>query len=72
MLRWLGLTSRREPLVWYFHTINVRRIDCAQRLSRDLWVNRVDAALAVELLDEIKQLRTRCVLGKLAGTFLAK
>ena len=50
-----------EPQGVSHHAINVRRIHCAQRLSRDLWIDIAGAALAVEILDEIEQLRSRCV-----------
>lgn len=49
----------REPAKWRFHGISIRRIRCAQRLERDLGVNPAGAALALELLDELTQLRTR-------------
>ena len=48
-----------EPAHWRFHAISVRRIHCAQRLERDLGVNVAGAALALELLEELEQLRNR-------------
>lgn len=51
-----------EPSVWRFHAISIRRVRSAYRLNRDLGVNLAGAALAVELLEEIEQLRTRLQL----------
>lgn len=45
--------------VWYFHGTSVRRVRRAVHLQRDLGVNWAGAALALELLDELQQLRTR-------------
>ena len=44
---------------WQFSGQSLNRLRCAQRLKRDLGVNTAGAALAVELLDELQQLRTR-------------
>jgi chaperone modulatory protein CbpM len=49
----------REPGHWRFHSVCIRRVRCAYRLNRDLGVNLAGAALAVELLEEIDQLRAR-------------
>jgi hypothetical protein len=49
--------ATREP--WRFHVICIRRVRCAYRLNRDLGINLAGAALAVELLEEIEQLRAR-------------
>ncbi len=49
----------REPAKWRFRGASIYRIRCAQRLERDLGVNPAGAALALELLDELTQLRTR-------------
>ncbi len=49
----------REPGAWRFHTICIRRVRCAYRLNQDLGINLAGAALAVELLEEIEQLRAR-------------
>jgi chaperone modulatory protein CbpM len=51
--------SGREPTKWRFHGVSIRRVRCAQRLERDLGVNPAGAALALELLDELTELRTR-------------
>ena len=48
-----------QPAVWRFHGVSIRRIQRAQRLERDLGVNTAGAALALDLLDELEQLRIR-------------
>ncbi len=48
-----------EPDRWHFHAISIRRVRCAYRLNQDLGINLAGAALAVELLEEIEQLRAR-------------
>lgn len=49
----------RDPCRWRFRGISVRQIRCAQRLEQDLGVNPAGAALALDLLEEIKRLRER-------------
>ena len=49
----------RDPARWRFRAISVRRVRCAQRLEQDLGVNTAGVALALELLDELEQLRAR-------------
>lgn len=49
----------RTPSRWRFQGYSVKRVRCARRLERDLGVNTAGAALALELLDEIEQLRVR-------------
>lgn len=49
----------REPSRWRFHAISIRRVRRAQRLKRDLGVNTPGVALALELLEELEQLRAR-------------
>ena len=49
----------RDPVRWRFRGISVRRIRCAQRLERDLGVNVAGAALALDLLEELEDLRAR-------------
>lgn len=44
---------------WRFSRVDLRRIQTAQRLQRDLGVNLSGAALALELLDELVALRER-------------
>ena len=56
-----GIVEPLEPLAnntrWQFGNTSVVRIKTAMRLQRDLGVNLAGAALALELLDEIKTLR---------------
>ena len=42
---------------WQFHISSVRRVRTALRLQRDLGVNLPGAALALELLDRIEELK---------------
>jgi chaperone modulatory protein CbpM len=49
----------RTPESWRFRGINLRRIQCARRLQQDLGVNTAGVALALDLLDELDQLRAR-------------
>ena len=46
-----------EKSHWCFSGISVRRVQRAKRLQRDLGINLAGAALAIELLEEIEQLR---------------
>ena len=47
----------REPGSWRFVGVNVQRVHCANRLRRDLGVNMAGAALALDLIEELQQLR---------------
>jgi len=47
----------REPANWRFMGISVQRVRCARRLRRDLGVNMAGAALALDLLEELRLLR---------------
>lgn len=47
------------PEQWRFRGVCIRRIRCVLRLERDLGVNVAGAALALDLLDELEQLRRR-------------
>jgi chaperone modulatory protein CbpM len=49
----------REPAEWRFSGSSVRRVVIAERLSRDLRLNAAGAALVLDLLDEMTQLRQR-------------
>ena len=49
----------REPAEWRFSGQSVRRVVVAERLSRDLRLNAAGAALVLDLLDEVTQLRQR-------------
>jgi len=49
----------REPAGWRFRWTSVRRLRCALRLEHDLGVNLAGAALALDLLEELKRLRAQ-------------
>lgn len=49
----------KQPAAWRFRGICVRRIRSARRLQRDLGVNAAGAALALDLLEELEELRMR-------------
>ena len=51
---------------WYFSGISLQRIRTAKRLQQDLGVNLAGVALALELIEELQQLRTQ--LHKLPGS----
>lgn len=51
----------RDPAEWRFSGRSVRRVLVAERLSRDLRLNAAGAALVLDLLDEVKQLRQRLI-----------
>lgn len=48
--------QRAEPV---FTAVAVRRVRVVRRLQRDLGVNNAGAGLALDLLDELRDLRTR-------------
>lgn len=48
-----------RPEQWHFTGIEVRRTRRAVRLQRDLDLNLAGAALALDLIDEVEQLRRR-------------
>jgi chaperone modulatory protein CbpM len=52
-------TDGGQPEKWRFTGIEVRRARRALRLQRDLELNLPGTALALDLLDEIEQLRRR-------------
>ncbi|OQX17632.1 MAG: hypothetical protein BWK76_10110 [Desulfobulbaceae bacterium A2] len=56
-----GLVRPRgaEPGQWRFAGCELHRMQAALRLQRDLGVNLPGAALALDLLDEIAELRRR-------------
>ena len=49
----------RDASQWRFQCVSVKRVRCAQHLERDLGVNTAGAALALDLLEELEQLRER-------------
>lgn len=48
-----------NPGQWRFRAICVKRVQRAYRLERDLGVNMAGAALIIDLIEEIEQLKTR-------------
>lgn len=56
-----GILKPRGPSIaqWHFSGISLYRARTALRLQRDLEVNLAGAALAIDLLDEIRELRAR-------------
>ena len=56
-----GLLEPRggEPATWRFPGTTLRRIQITVRLQRDLQIDLAGVALAVDLLDEIHELRAR-------------
>lgn len=59
--------SRREGDTLYFRYECVKRTRVVNRLRSDLGVNVAGAALALELLEHIDQLKTKLRLAELAG-----
>jgi chaperone modulatory protein CbpM len=49
----------RDPRRWRFTGTQLRRASVALRLQRDLGINLAGVALALELLDELNELRAR-------------
>lgn len=47
----------KSPVEWRFAAIEIKRIQVSIRLQEDLRINLPGTALALELLDEIEQLR---------------
>ena len=52
-----GPLDRAQAGRWQFHISSVRRVRTVVRLQRDLGVNLPGAALALELLDRIEELK---------------
>jgi chaperone modulatory protein CbpM len=48
-----------DQLQWRFHAEDLVRARCALRLEQDLGVNPAGAALAVDLIEELRQARRR-------------
>jgi chaperone modulatory protein CbpM len=48
-----------EKSHWCFSGITIKRVRKAKHLQRDLGINLAGVALAIELMDEIEQLRAR-------------
>jgi chaperone modulatory protein CbpM len=51
--------SGMERSHWCFNGVNIRRVQKAKRLQHDLGINLAGIALALELMEEIEQLRAR-------------
>lgn len=49
----------RAPGEWRFRCYELRRVQIATRLQRDLRVNLPGAALIIDLLEELEELRRR-------------
>jgi chaperone modulatory protein CbpM len=49
----------RDPGSWRFQGVSLHRVRIVLRLQRDLGVNLAGAALALDLLEELEQLRAR-------------
>jgi chaperone modulatory protein CbpM len=47
------------PETWRFSAVSIKRIQVTRRLQNDLRINLAGAALALDLLDEIDELRSR-------------
>jgi chaperone modulatory protein CbpM len=54
--------SGDSPEQWVFDLVQLQRIQTALRLQRDFEVNVAGAALALDLLDEMKRLRAHTEL----------
>jgi len=54
-----GLIEARQssPVTWRFTYTEIRRVQTTVRLQRDLRVNLPGCALALDLLDELEELR---------------
>ena len=48
-----------SPRQWRFGLREIHRVQTAQRLIRDLQVNLAGAALALDLLEELEELRRK-------------
>ncbi|SCZ52319.1 chaperone modulator CbpM [Thiohalomonas denitrificans] len=51
--------SGQEPTRWSFSANAVRRVQAARRLQQDMEINLPGIALALDLLDEVRELRDR-------------
>jgi len=48
-----------KPTAWRFHAVSLRRVRITRNLQQELGVNTPGAALALDLLEELEQLRAR-------------
>jgi len=51
--------SGMEKSHWCFNGVSIQRVQKAKRLQQDLGINLAGVVLAVDLIDEIEQLRAR-------------
>lgn len=51
------INYRSSHIRWRFYANSISRVQTALRLQRDLDINMADAALVIELMDELKELR---------------
>jgi chaperone modulatory protein CbpM len=49
----------KTPAEWYFQNQSLQRIQTTLRLQHDLGINLSGAALVLELMEELKQLRAK-------------
>ncbi|MBU0946834.1 MAG: chaperone modulator CbpM [Proteobacteria bacterium] len=47
-----------DPRDWRFGAVEIKRIEISVRLQKDLHINLAGAALALDLLEEIEELRS--------------
>lgn len=52
-------TRGRSPPDWYFSATSITRVRRALRLQRDLEINRAGLALVLDLVEEVRVLRSR-------------
>jgi chaperone modulatory protein CbpM len=48
-----------KPAAWRFHAVSLRRVRITRNLQQELGVNTPGAALALNLLEELEELRAR-------------
>lgn len=51
--------ANNQAREWHFDHVQLKRLQTALRLERDLEVNLAGIALALELMDELEELRAR-------------
>lgn len=49
----------QKPAAWRFHAVSLRRVRITLNLQHELGVNTPGAALALDLLEELEELRAR-------------
>jgi chaperone modulatory protein CbpM len=48
-----------KPTTWRFHAVSLRRVRITRNMQQELGVNAPGAALALNLLEELEELRAR-------------